>query len=81
MSISPPIKRAEGPVVSFLAQLNALVEVLIKRGVFTREEFVEELASRNFLPLHESLQPLVDLLFRKRVINETDKREIIGPRQ
>lgn len=78
-SITPQSKKGEAPVVRFLTQLNALVEVLVRQGVFTREEFVEELAGRYILPdLHATLQSLLGLLSRKGVINENDTREIMG---
>jgi ATP-dependent Clp protease ATP-binding subunit ClpA len=78
-SITPQSKKGEAPVVRFLTQLNALVEVLIKQGVFTREEFVEEIASRYILPdLHATLHSLLGLLSRKGVINENDRQEVIG---
>jgi ATP-dependent Clp protease ATP-binding subunit ClpA len=78
-SITPQSKKGEAPIVRFLTQLNALVEVLVRQGVFTREEFVEELAGRYILPdLHATLQSLLGLLSRKGVINENDTREIMG---
>ncbi len=62
-SITPQSKKGEAPIVRFLTQLNALVEVLVRQGVFTREEFVEELAGRYILPdLHATLQSLLGLL-------------------
>jgi ATP-dependent Clp protease ATP-binding subunit ClpA len=78
-SITPQSKKGEAPVVRFLTPLNALVEVLVRQGVFTREEFVEELAGRYILPdFHATLQSLLGLLSRKGVINENDTREIMG---
>jgi hypothetical protein len=47
--------------------------------VITREEFIEELAGRYILPdLHATLNALLALLARKGLINENDRRGIMG---
>ncbi|HXG93058.1 MAG TPA: Clp protease N-terminal domain-containing protein [Blastocatellia bacterium] len=76
---TPQSAAAANPAVQFLTQLNALIEVLINQGLFTREEFVEALASRYILPdLHATLHSLLALLARKGIINENDRRQITG---
>ena len=80
--ITTQSKKDEAPVVGSLTQLNALIEVLVRQGVFTREEFVEELAGRYIVSdLHAMLQSLLGLLSRKGVIDEDDTREIMGLKQ
>jgi len=62
-----------------LAQLSALIELLIKQGVFSRQDLAEELANRYILPdIHATLNSLLALLVRKGTINEGDRREIAG---
>jgi len=81
-NVTPQTKGAGTPTAQYLRQLTALVEVLIRQGAFTREEFVEELASRYILPdLHATLHSLLGLLVRKGVINPEDQREIVGVRE
>jgi ATP-dependent Clp protease ATP-binding subunit ClpA len=78
-SATPRSRQSEPPVVRLRTQLNALVEVLVRRGVFTREEFVEELEGRYILhDLHATLLSLLGLLSRKGVLTENDTREIMG---
>src|SRR5262245_59450319 len=74
---SGPLPRNQA--AQMLAQLSALIEVLIKQGVFSRQDLAEELANRYILPdLHATLNSLLSLLVRKGVINETDRRNIGG---
>jgi ATP-dependent Clp protease ATP-binding subunit ClpC len=62
-----------------LAQLTKLVDLLTKRGVFSRQDLAEELANRYILPdLHATLNSLLVILVRKGLINEVDRREIAG---
>jgi ATP-dependent Clp protease ATP-binding subunit ClpC len=73
----PPKKQSEA--ARMLAQLSALIEVLIKQGVFSRQDLAEELANRYILPdLHATLNSLLAMLVRKGVINEGDRRQIVG---
>lgn|SRR5262245_30924445 len=75
---SMPRKR-ESEAARILAQLSALIEVLIKQGVFSRQDLAEELANRYILPdLHATLNSLLAVLVRKGAINEGDRREIAG---
>lgn len=73
----PPGKESEAARI--LAQLSALVELLIRQGVFSRKDLAEELANRYILPdLHATLNSLLVILVRKGLINEGDRRDIAG---
>jgi ATP-dependent Clp protease ATP-binding subunit ClpA len=76
---TPQSVKPETPAARIVSQLTALVGVLEHRGVITREEFIEELAGRYILPdLHATLNALLALLARKGLINENDRRGIMG---
>jgi ATP-dependent Clp protease ATP-binding subunit ClpC len=76
-SAAPPNKESEA--ARLLAQLSTLVEVLIKQGVISRQDLAEELANRYILPdLHATLNSLLVILVRKGLINEGDRRDIVG---
>jgi ATP-dependent Clp protease ATP-binding subunit ClpA len=78
-SATPQSVKPETPAARIVSQLTALVGVLEHRGVITREEFIEELAGRYILPdLHATLNALLALLARKGLINENDRRGIMG---
>src|SRR5215471_1129257 len=78
-AVTRQVTRPETPAARIVSQLTALVGVLERRGVITREEFIEELADRYILPdLHATLNALLALLGRKGLINETDRRGIMG---
>jgi len=71
--------RNESEAARILGQLSALIEVLIRQGVFSRQELAEELANRYILPdLHATLHSLLAVLVRKGVLNEGDRRTIAG---
>lgn len=73
----PHQKQSEAAQI--LAQLSVLIDTLIKRGVFSRQELAEELANRYILPdLHATLNSLMAVLVRKGAINEFDRRQIAG---
>lgn len=73
----PHQKQSEAAQI--LAQLSLLIDTLIKRGVFSRQELAEELANRYILPdLHATLNSLMAVLVRKGAINEFDRRQIAG---
>jgi len=75
----PTPAKKESETARMLAQLSALVELLIKQGVFSRQELAEELANRYILPdIHATLNSLLAVLVRKGAINEGDRREIAG---
>jgi ATP-dependent Clp protease ATP-binding subunit ClpC len=75
---TPPPKN-ESEASRILAQLSALVEVLIRQGVFSRQDLAEELANRYILPdLHATLNSLLVILVRKGLINDGDRRNIVG---
>jgi ATP-dependent Clp protease ATP-binding subunit ClpC len=72
-------RRKQSDAAQILAQLSALIDVLISRGVFSRQDLAEELANRYILPdLHATLNSLLAVLVRKGAINEFDRREIAG---
>jgi ATP-dependent Clp protease ATP-binding subunit ClpC len=69
----------QSEAAQILAQLSLLIDTLIKRGVFSRQELAEELANRYILPdLHATLNSLMAVLVRKGAINEFDRRQIAG---
>jgi ATP-dependent Clp protease ATP-binding subunit ClpC len=77
--LAPALSGNESESARILTQLSALVELLIKQGVFSRRDLAEELANRYILPdLHATLNSLLVLLVRKGLINEADRREITG---
>jgi ATP-dependent Clp protease ATP-binding subunit ClpC len=72
-------RRKHSEAAQILTQLSALIDVLISRGVFSRQDLAEELANRYILPdLHATLNSLLAVLVRKGAINEFDRREIAG---
>ncbi len=79
---SPEPADLEPTLLQLFEQSNALIELLIRRGIFTRQEFVDELAGRSGPPrLQESLYALVDLLVKKGVIEEGDRQKIMDSGQ
>jgi ATP-dependent Clp protease ATP-binding subunit ClpC len=72
-------RRKQSEAAQVLDQLSGLIDVLIRRGVFSRQDLAEELASRYILPdIHATLNSLLAVLVRKGAINEVDRREIAG---
>ena len=78
-SSQAPGGKKESEAARILSQLSVLIELLIKQGIFSREDLAEELANRYILPdLHATLNSLLVMLLRKGVINEDDRRNIAG---
>jgi len=78
-AVTRQVARPETAAVQVVNQLTKLMGVLERKGIVTREEFIEELAGRYILPdLHATLNALLALLARKGLINENDRREIVG---
>jgi ATP-dependent Clp protease ATP-binding subunit ClpC len=72
-------RRKQSEAAQILDQLSVLIDVLIRRGVFSRQDLAEELASRYILPdIHATLNSLLAVLVRKGAINDFDRREIAG---
>jgi len=72
-------RRKQSEAAQILTQLSALIDVLIRRGVFSRQDLAEELANRYILPdIHATLNSLLAVLVRKGAINDIDRREIAG---
>ena len=65
-------------VLSDYMQLNSAAKLLEREEVMSQEEFAAELVSRQIAPRIPVVVSLLDLLARKGVITEDERRELLG---
>ena len=78
-SITRQTKDSANGVSLALVRLNSLVDILMRKGIFTEREFLESLGGNSSLPdIAATFESLMKLLVKKGVIDDSDDYEVMG---